>query len=494
MKKTQTEPEEQKPHRSTGKTLTYIGTVVLLVLIVVAFVGAPALTGVASGSRPVFGSYAGREILYEPGNYLAREFDSIARQVQASGQEVSEFLVRQIWREAFNRTVLHYATLHEAEQAGVAVSERAVDRAVAQWPEFQVDGRFSARAFENTSSQQRFALRQYLRGGLVGSIVRDDMLVEPSQAEQSFIVDMAGPERRFRFVQFSSADFPVARVVQYGEANRERFASAELSVITVTSRRADADAIRQQAIDRVASFEDLARNQSTDSFAADGGSMGSVYFHELELDFETMAPVREIFALSEGAISPVYETQFGWVIYRMDRSPVDPDFTDSGLIADIRGYLNVFERGLVEDFLRDRANAFATAAREDGFGAAALSIDQSPQLTSWFPINFGNLPFFATVETAANPALASAANRADFFVDLFGLAPGDVSAPILARDYFFVLELDAERTVDENIAQYLSLVAPQIVEELQNAEIRRAVVDETLLVDTFALAFNRMMR
>jgi parvulin-like peptidyl-prolyl isomerase len=150
------------------------------------------------------------------------------------------------------------------------------------------------------------------------------MLVAPSQAEQSFIVDMAGPERRFRFVQFASADFPRERVVEYGEANRERFRSAELSVITVTSRQADADAIRQQAIDRVASFEDLARNQSTDAFAADGGSMGSVYFHELELDFETLAPVREIFELNQGAISPVYETQFGWVIYRMDGSPVDP--------------------------------------------------------------------------------------------------------------------------------------------------------------------------
>ena len=37
---------EKKEHRSLGKTLTYIFTVGILVVIVVAFVGTPALTSV----------------------------------------------------------------------------------------------------------------------------------------------------------------------------------------------------------------------------------------------------------------------------------------------------------------------------------------------------------------------------------------------------------------------------------------------------------------
>lgn len=476
-----------------GKTLTYAFSVVLLVIIVIAFVGTPAVGGIAAGSRVSFGSYAGREITYEPGNYLARQYQSIARQVQQEEREVTETLIRQVWRAAFQRAVYHEALLLLADEANVGVSDRAVDRAIAQWPEFQEGGRFSPSRYHDTPSQARFALRQYLREVLVNEKVQNDLYgkVTTSNTEAEFLMSMAGPERRFRFVQFSMADYPESEVVAYGEANAERFRRMGLSVISIGTSQSDAERIREQAITRQASFEDLARSHSRDVYAEDGGEMGRVYFHELEPDFEDPSVVDEVFALEPGEISRVLRTTFGWAIYRADELPIDPDFSDSAVIAEVRRYLNTFERGLVEDYLRDRAQEFAAQARAESFSDAAAGINQSPQLTEYFPVNFGNLPYFGTVAAPANEAIAAAAFREDFFRTLFSLPPGGVSDPLVVRDYIVVFQMDDERPVDDQTAAFLEFYLPFIVQEFAQRQAQQVVVDEDRLVDNFTRAYNR---
>ena len=484
--------QEPQKHRSTGKTLTYIFTVVLLVLIVVAFVGTPALGGVATGARPSFGSYAGREIVYEPGNYLARQYQDIARRVQQQGLEVTELLIRQIWRAAFERAVLHEAMMVLAEEADVSVSTRAVDRAVAQWPEFQENGRFSRSAYDAMPSQARFALRQFLRGVLIEEKVREDLYgaVQSSPAEREFFKRMAGPERQFQFVQFGPADFPESEIVSFGQRFPERFRRMDLSVISV-GNEADARRIREQAVARQVSFEDLARTHSRDVYAEDGGDMGRVYSYELEPDFENVARIDEIFALEPDEISPVLRTTFGWAIYRADGPTVEPDFADENVVAAVRDYLSTFERGLIEDFVSDRARDFAEQAREEGFEAAAAAVDRSPQLTGYFPINFGNLPYFGTVGAQTNQTLASAAFREDFFRALFALDEGAVSDPFLVRDSVFVFQVANERVPDDEDVEFLELYAPFIVREFTQQQVQRTVIDEDKLVDDFTRGFNR---
>ena len=487
--------QNEKKHRSLSKTLTYIGTVVLLIVVVIAFVGTPAVGGIAGGTRMSFGSYAGREIIYEPGNFLARQYQDIAQRVQQQEQQVTDMLIRQVWRTAFQRAVYHEAMMLLGEEAGVSVSARAVDRAIAQWPAFQVNGRFSSEEFNATSNQERFALRQYLREVLIDTQVQTDLYGETpaSAAEQEFIVNMAGPERQFRFVQFSFADYPEAEVVDYGQANRERFQRINLSVITITSNESEAESIREQAVSRQTSFEDLARNQSTDTYSEDGGEMGWVYYHELEPDFEDTDVIDEIFALEEGEISRVCETTFGWTIYRVNEPPIDPDFTDDDVIAAIRDYLTVFERGLIEDYLNARADEFVADAAETGFEAAASRIDQSPLETGYFPINYGNVPYFGTVNAPANQTLGAAAFREDFFEELFALEGDDVSEPVVVRDYVFVFQLANEREASADVAERLESNMDVVIREFTREQVQSTLVDDDKLVDNFNSTFNRVI-
>jgi parvulin-like peptidyl-prolyl isomerase len=470
-------------------------TVLLLVIVVVAFVGTPALSGVAGGNRISFGSYDGREIVYEPGNYLARQYQDLAQRVQDQDQVITEGLVRQIWQAAFQRTVFHEAMMVLAEDAGVSVSATGVDRAIAQWPEFQVNGRFSAAEYNATSSQVRLALREYLRDAIVGSQVQTDLYghTPVSAAEQEFLLAMAGPERRFNFVQFSFSDYPDAQVREYGEQNAERFRRINLSVITVNSSETDAERIREQAVGRETSFEDLARNQSRDSYASDGGEMGWIYYHELEPDFENPQVIDEIFELEEGAISPVLTTTFGWTIYRVNEEPVDPDFTDADVVSAVRDYMTVFERGVIEDYLNSRAGDFVSEAREEGFAEAATAIDRSPQQTSYFPVNYGNTPYFGTVSAASNQTLASAAFREPFFIELFSLEDGDVSDPIVVRDFVFVFSLDDERPAAAESLEFLEAYVPLIVREFTQQQVQETFVDDEKLVDNFSATYNRVI-
>ena len=188
--------------------------------------------------------------------------------------------------------------------------------------------------------------------------------------------------------------------------------------------------------------------------------MGWVYYHELEPDFENTDVIDEIFNLEEGDVSRVFETTFGWTIYRVNEAPIDPDFTDDDVIAAVRDYLNTFERGLVEDYLREQANDFVETANENGFQEAAAAIDRTPGETGYFPINYGNVPYFNTVNAPANQTLSAAAFREDFFEELFALEADAASEPMVVRDYVFVFQLADEREPAEDVVERLDSNTP----------------------------------
>lgn len=522
MKKLESDSEQQKkPHRSTGKTVTYVFTVVLLVIIVVAFVGAPALSGIVGSTSRAFGSYAGEQIIMEAGSYMVRQYEAIAQQVEQQGQQITNLLVNQVYREAFNRTVRHEALLEHGDSVGVSVSQRGQDRAMARRPEFLIGGSFDRDEYESMPTQQRFLLQQYVRDLIIDQQVRTDLrlpfelrdiasntqfaylnelfgqslfkLPEVSQAEEEFLTQMTGPERQFRFVQFAFSSFPESEVISYGEANDTRFQRANLSIISINTSEADAEQLRERIVTGQATFEDVARNQSADIYGSDGGDMGFVYYHELEPDFEDVGTVDDIFAIDEGEISEVLETTFGWAIYRMDESPIAPDFENDEVISEVRTYMTTFERGIIEDYLTEQAERFVEDARTSGFSAAATELGQSPQLTGYFPVNYGNLGILGRVSAPSNETFAAAATRREFFIDLFRLDSGDVSDPIVIRDYVFVAELAEQREPSEEAVNRIAGNPARVVQQLSIADLQEAIVDEDLLVNEFSATYNRLV-
>jgi len=485
---------DEKPRGSNRKSLTYILSVALLLIIAVTFIGTPALRGAVGGTaRTSFGEYAGKPIVRLPGNFFDRRIQDYARYFSSQGAQEDAQTVYQIFQLAYSDTVLHMARLETAQKAGVGVSPEYVDSQLAKWPAFQVDGRFSTDKFNAMQSSELMTLRTYLKELSIAEQVRIDYAAAAavSDPEIQFLADMARNQRRFRYVEFGSDMYPEDEVIAYGEENPTRFSQINISQITIDSSRADAESIRQQAVDRTSSFEDLARNQSADEFRDEGGERGWVYNWDLEFDFENLDQLAELFSLSDGEISPVYESSGVFRIYRVNERPIEADFSDSATIAEVRTYLTNFERGRIEDYLRATAQEFVDAADSDGFDAAANSINQLPQRTGYFPVNYGNVSYFPQMSSESNSAINSAgAYREEFIRALFALASGEVSEPLVLRDYVFVFELDDVRELDDSEMETLASTLRNQVPSKVYSEGLQAVVDKNLYVDNFVQAYS----
>lgn len=92
--------------------------------------------------------------------------------------------------------------------------------------------------------------------------------------------------------------------------------AADTSVIrTKEEARTKATKLRSELLNG-ANFAALARKESDGPSAKEGGSLGTFGRGEMVPAFE-----EAVFALTEGSVSPLVETQFGYHIIRMDRAP-----------------------------------------------------------------------------------------------------------------------------------------------------------------------------
>jgi hypothetical protein len=489
---------EARSRISTRRPFLYLFSVIVLVIIVVTFVGAPLITQTAGGSqRLVFGSYRGEEIAYSPGSYFARQYQQIAARVRDQGEDTSlQAQLRNVWRQAFNQTLFHTAVMHEAEQSGIVISEARVDREIARHPRFQENGAFSAEQYRNTPSQERFSLRQYLREQAIQQRYIADKLqgLQTSPDETEFIKGMASPERRFRFVAFDYADYPREEVVSFAEENPDLFRRVNLSAITITGSESEAERIREQIANRESTFEEMARAHSADQFAETGGDMGWRYFYELEPDFEDTAQLEEVFELGQDELSPVLEARNGWVIYRVDESSQPVDLENDEAVADVRSYLTTFERGRIEDYMAEQAATFREAATGAAFTEAASAQGLSVEQTGYFPINYGNVPIFGRVNAQNNDVLSRAAFRESFFVTAFSLEEGEVSEPVTLRNALVVMQLESEREASDDAVAFLDSYYPFLVQQYQSEELQRTLLDPQYYEDNFAQAFSRIVR
>ncbi|MCK4778113.1 MAG: SurA N-terminal domain-containing protein, partial [Actinomycetia bacterium] len=286
-----------------GHPFLYAFSVVLLVVIVVTFIGGPLISRRGGRGSISFGSYKGKPIDYYPGNYFSRQKDIIAEQVRQAGETDNlEVQVYQIWRKAFDQTLVHTAVLLEAGKSGLWASEDRIDKALIKSGPYTVNGKFSEERYQNTPGAERFATRKLFREQIIHEQYLGDVLEMQhlSKGEKQFFKEMADVQRKFSFIHYSFSDFPKEEIYSYGEENKELFKKIKLSRILIKSSQKEAEEIKKKLEERISSFEELARAHSKDMYAEKGGDMGWRFFYDLEIDFDSIDPVETIFQLKEG--------------------------------------------------------------------------------------------------------------------------------------------------------------------------------------------------
>ncbi len=487
--------ESSRSNRDGRSRWLYVGSVIILVLVVVTFVGAPVVGGFGGSGNLVFGRYAGEEITYAPGNFFARQYEVIAQSLRDSENEMElEWQLRLAWRQAFNSAVLRTALLHQADRSRIRVTEERVDELVAQDPRFNRNGRFDAVAYRALGSQEQFQLRNFHRENEAFEKFVDDVLegAPIAAGEREFVAGMASPERSFELVRFPFSRFPESQVVRFALEQPDRFSEINLAVVTLGNRE-EAQRIRGMAVEPGNPFAELARTYSRDLYADQGGEIGSLWGYELQQELLDPADLATVVALSAGEISQPVETTSGWSIYQAQENAVPFNQERTSAVSAARSYMQTFEQGRIQDFVRGEAEQFVASFSpgEDSLFARASELGVEVIETQPFPVNYGNLPLFGRVQASLAPDLSDAAFRESFFITAFSLEDGELSEPVSLRQSVVVLRLLEERDLGEDGGFIVREFYPSLHRQFQSDGIEAAFVIDELLQDNFAAAFNR---
>ncbi len=488
-------------------------SVIILIVIVVTFVGGPALSRAGRKGTLTFGYYDGKPVEFFPGNYFSRQKDLAAEGLSGSeANDEVEVQIYKVWRTAFDQTILHMAIMAEAEKSGIWVSEDGVDRALIASGPYMVDGQFSEERYNRTPSAERFVTRKLFREQILHEQYLKDIFnnQHAGNPEIEFFQAMVETQRKLSFITYAFSDYPDKEIWAYGEKNKDRFRKIKLSRILIKSSNNEAQEIKKKLEERTSSFEELARAHSKGLFADKGGDMGWRYFYDLEGDFDTTEPVEEIFRLNEGEISPVLTTRFGWVIYRCDTPALEldvelkavsasaaedvslpePDSLEAETIQIITDYVMKYEKGMVEDYFFELAMSFAERAEEVGFLLAALQEGLPLLSTDYFPLNYQGIYFMAPVRsTDESVNISSASYNREFFEAAFSLFPGQISVPVLLDDQVLVLALEDERKSPEQEADFIDDYYQYIANQSLQSDMQTVLIDPNRLEDNFNTVF-----
>jgi parvulin-like peptidyl-prolyl isomerase len=472
-----------------------IGTIIVLVIVVIAFVFVPAIEAlVGSSSEPsfTFGSYDGEDITLAYGNYFAEQISAIQQTIPPE-QMNNIFAGMQVYQQAFSNTVVHTAKMKEVANAGFIMPNSVVDKEIINLPNFQEDGVFSAALYQSIPNDQKMMIWNSVKEQLISSAYDQSLQnMRVSTKELEFINAMNNAVRSFELASLPLSAYPDSEVRVYAESNPDLFKQIHLSVITINSSERDANNLLASVNNGTSSFEDAARNSSSDSYANAGGDMGLKIVYELnaEIPEETQ---QSIFSLAKGALSSVIEVPNGWAFYRMEEPAKDLDLNNADNLAKVRTYIQGYERGRMENWLMDRADAFVVNARADGFTAAVSAAFYEGFTSSSFgpvPVNYGDNELFTKVTSFNVSELNQAASNENFWTQAFKTPINSVSDPMIVGDNVIILYPTSETSASTDGSEtgtdsFLDMYYPYWMNFAVNQNVTNQILQSDKLVDNF---------
>jgi hypothetical protein len=468
----------------------FIGTVVILIIVIVAFVFVPAIVPSAGGSGVdlTFGYYEKTPITYRPGNYLAQMYDYYSQMQGNYSADDAYFINFQIWQNAYQAAVTQTAILQEMAKTGYEAPKSLVDREVAlQY----------LTVYRRETESGKTALWRNVKDNITAEKYLQDQfeLVKPA-GEEEFVISMASPQRRIEGTAFNLLDYPEAEVIAFAAGNSALFRSIHLSRITITAGEQEARQILNSVVDGTSSFEDAARNQSQDTYADRGGDMGVQMAYELSTVVRDEGEREKILALKRGELSGLINEGENWMFFRAEEDPRPADTGDSSQLEKIRSYILLFERGRMDDYFIRRAEEFRAKAALGGIEGFSDAVEEGGlKKFSMGPlaINYGNQDFFprlTSIEGFTEAALSSFVVTDGFWKSVFSTPLGTISEPLVLGDQV-LLFLPVEEVEPEESAQEMLKYSFETRVLQANRDITSFFIQSPKLRDQFWQTYSR---
>jgi len=436
----------------------FIGTVVVLVLVIVSFVLVPAIVPESArlGGDYTFGYYDKVPITWVPGNIFAQYREQIMWDMQAQGHEIDYIASADIWRRAYESAVVHTAVLQMMKRSNYSVPVKTVDREVARLPQFQENGRFSRALYNSMPDSDRLVLWRQINDDISKQMFLSDyftLLVPSTEAE--FIANMSSVVREFEMVYFKVDDYPASEYLAFARENSALFDTIHMSMIRISSSEREARRILGSVRDGTVTFEDAARTQSQ-IYADRGGDMGIRYGYELENEIPDADARRAILSLGRGELSDLIRIGDYWCFFRIEEELKKANFDDETVMERVRIYLRNFQRGRMEDWAIGQADEFIADARESGFDNAASWRNLEKFKFGPLPLNYGSIELFTSLEFFpisgfTEQDMQSMARNENFWKIAFSTAVRTPSQPLVQGSNVLVL-FPLDQTYDDEEA------------------------------------------
>jgi hypothetical protein len=489
--------------RFKANPFIFVGTVIILIIVIIAFVFVPAIVPEAGGMNVDlrFGTYNKTPISYVQNGYFAQVRENIARYRQASVNEGNyQIMLYQIWREAFEETVIHTGMLDEVKRAGYIPPAEVVDREVALLPQFQEDGRFSASRYRALDNTTRMSLWRQVQENIAKERYNADILdLKISSEEIAFIGAMASPRRTVDMALFPLSSYPDTEVAAYAGANGDLFRLTHLSVITAGTSEQETQRVLDSVKDETITFEDAARTYSQDGYADRGGDMGIKMVYELLTEIPDAEDRERVIGTARGEYTPPIKVPSGWAFFRVEESPYPVDTTDTAMLEKIRGYMTNFERGRIEDWLIAEAQNLIGLSSDIGFDEALSQQALEKRSFGPLPLNYGGdnlyysgLSLFTALASFSVPELSSADTNENFWKAAFFTPLNTPSAPVVLGNYVVVLYPLEESSEDEEAVDTLKTIYSSYwLSYVTNNSLRSYFLQSDKLEDQFYEAFTK---
>ena len=499
--------DSELARRFKSNPVLFIGTFVVLVIVIVAFVLVPAIVpGEGRNVDLIFGYYDKIPVSYVPGNYFAEYRDMAARYRQNSmNSENSSYVNYQIWREAFEAAVIHTAMLQEMKRAGYTAPEKIVDRNVARLEQFQENGRFSPALYRQMDDNRRLTLWRQIQEETAKEHYRSDVLglLTPS-AEGAFIGKMAAVQRSFTMAVFPLDAYPESEYTAYIQEHPELFRSVHLSMITVNSNEREARQILNTIKNGETTFEDAARSFSKDGYVDRGGDMGIKMVYELSMDIPDEAAREQVVTMARDEYSDVIKIdsrdEFGnvtktgssWVFFHANAAIQEADASDPAVMEKVRSYVRNYERGRMEDWAVARAESFIARVNEIGFDDALAEQSIPRRSFGPVPLNYGSIDIFTTLLSQSVTELASAGNDEMFWKAAFSTPVESASRPVVQGSNVLVLWVTEETEIDaEAIESIVSIYNSYWLNYASQSSLQQHFLNSPKLEDNFLAIYFR---
>jgi len=463
---------------SLKKNTLAVGSIIILVFSVIAFVFVPAAGGQSSGNyKTMLGKWKHKKLENTSDGLFLREYRQLRRFAEMRGYLTSdnkpqqEFMERQIMRVSFDSAMVQLAAQEEALSAGFYLPNKNINKALIP---FYTDstGTYSEKMYEQTSEQQKLTYRRQVIDYLTAQRYIEDNFgagdelfgLKTSAAEAAFVQAMAEKERSFKYVVFEESLFPKDKIRAYGAEHADLFAEHSLLMLTFISQE-DANKTAQALQKGEIKFEDAVVTNSTKYGTDSSGKLLSPYRTAVNQTFPESKDLDTVLKLAVDEVSPVVKTASGYAIVKCTAPVKAADFTLPETQDRVFSYMKSNERGVIEDYLEQRAKAFAEAARTggaEGFEHTAQVNDLVVQVSNPMVINYGNNDILPQISAQADTFFAAGIRNETFFKKAFALKLSEISEPILLGSNVLVLQLEEEKDSSEDVKDKIATSYRQV--------------------------------